>query len=220
MSVKSKHLVAVACAIVMSVATPAALAGDGSPVSLVVNGGIAPTVGETGTYLKAGWTLGMGLAIQPDTAGQLAWQFDLGYTNFNATSKLVQLGQQQNFRINSGRGDVWSLTGDAKYSTDTDTVRGYVLGGVGVYHRYVELSQTAYGAGYICDPWWGYCYPAVTEGSIVYGSRSQTKFGLNAGIGVEFVLENESSWFIEARFHWIDGSHATEYIPIQIGFKF
>ena len=220
MAVKSKYFAVAACVGSMIAMASAAFAGDGSPVSLVVNGGLAPTVGETGTYLKAGWTLGTGLVIQPDTAGQLAWQVDLGYTNFNATENLVQLGTQQNFRINSGRGDIWSLTADAKYSSDSDTIRPYVLAGVGAYHRYVELSQTAYGTGVVCDPWWGYCYPSVVEGSIVFASRSHTKIGFNAGIGVEFLLENDSSWFIEARFHWIDGSHATEYIPVQIGFKF
>ena len=219
MSLKRNSLVAIAWMIAVAAVTPAAFAGDG-PVRLLVNGGIAPTVGETGNYLKAGWNLGMGLQLQPDTAGQLAMQIDLGYTNFNATSQLVQLGKNQGFFTNSGRGDIWSLTADGKYMTDSDSVRGYGLLGVGVYHRYIELSRTAYGTGLICDPWFGYCYPGVVEGSIVVANRSNTKWGLNAGIGVEFLLENDSSWFIEARFHWIDGSHPTEYIPIQIGFKF
>jgi opacity protein-like surface antigen len=219
MSLKLKSPVAAAVAVSMALAGPLAFAGDG-PVRLLVNGGFAPTVGDTANYLKAGWNLGLGLQIQPDTAGQLAMQLDLNYTNFNGTQQLVQLGQGHSSFINSGRGDVWSLTADGKYMTDSEPVRGYALLGVGAYHRYVELSQTAYGLGYVCDPWWGWCYPSTVEGTVIRASRANTKIGFNAGIGVEFLLENDSSWFIEARYHWIDGGHPTEYIPIQIGFKF
>ena len=72
----------------------------------------------------------------------------------------------------------------------------------------------------ICDPWWGYCYAGVVAGDLVVASKSNTKMGLNVGIGVEFPLQSESSWFIEARYHWINGDKPTEFIPIQIGFKF
>ena len=198
---------------------PVARAGDG-PVSWIVNGGYVPTIGTTSDYLKAGWTLGTGLLIRPDSSSPFALQFDLGYSDFNATSKLIQLGQSQSFRTVGGSGKIWSVTAAGKYTMDFDSFRPYGLLGVGAYHSYVELTQTALGSGYICDPWWGYCYPGVVAGEVVVANRSNTKFGYNVGLGVEFPLQNDSSWFIETRFHWINGSKPTQFIPIQIGFIF
>jgi opacity protein-like surface antigen len=219
MSKFGKSMGVAALALSSAALAPATLASDG-PVSWIVNGGYADAIGTTADYLKAGWTLGTGLMLQPDWTETWALQLDLSYSDFNATSKLVQLGQTQRFRTDSGSGDIWGLTADARYTMPLDGPRGYGLFGVGIYHRYVELTQTALGTGYICDPWWGYCYQGVVVGDLVVANRSNTKLGLNVGIGVEFPLQSESSWFIEARYHWINGDKPTEFIPIQIGFKF
>ncbi len=214
-----RNSVAVALALATATLAPVSLAADG-PVSWVVNGGFTPTIGTTSDYLKSGWTLGTGVVIQPNSSSPFALQLDLAYSDFNATSNLIQLGQSQSFRTDGGRGDVWQVTAAGKYSFPGSGPHGYGLLGIGAYHRYVELTQTALGTGYICDPWWGYCYPGVVVGDAIVASRSNTKFGFNAGVGVEFPLYDHSAWFIEARYHWIDGSKATEFIPIQIGYKF
>ena len=208
-----------ALALSAAVLAPAVLA-SGGPVSLVINGGLTPTAGPTSEYLKSGWTLGTGFVYQWDTSSPFALQFDLSYSDFNATGNLVQVGQAQNFRIDGGSGDIWSLTAAGKYTMNSDSTRGYGLLGVGAYDRHVQLTQTAYGTGYICDPWWGYCYPGVFSGQVVAASKSNIKFGINVGLGIEFPVGDDSAWFIEARYHWVDSSKATEFIPIQIGFRF
>ena len=219
MSIVRSSLAYIALGVSAAALPPAALAADG-PVSWIVNGGYTPTIGTTADYLKDGWTLGTGVVIHPDSSSPFALQLDLSYSDFNATNKLIQLGQSQSFRTDGGQGDIWSLTAAGKYTMTSDGFRGYGLLGIGAYHRTVELTQTALGTGYICDPWWGYCYPGVVVGDVIVASRSNTKFGYNIGIGIEFPLQNDSSWFIESRFHWIEGNEATEYMPIQIGFKF
>ena len=208
-------------ALALSAATlsPAVLA-SGGPVSLVVNGGLTPTAGTTSDYLKSGWTLGTGLVWQWDSSSPFALQFDLSYSDFNATGGLVQLGQSHNIRTNGGSGDIWSLTAAGKYTMDRDGARGYGLLGVGAYNRHLQLTQTVYGLGYFCDPWWGYCYSGVTSGDIVTASKSDTKFGVNVGLGIEWPVGDDSAWYIEARYHWVDSTKATEFIPIQIGFRF
>jgi hypothetical protein len=219
MTVKKNTLATIAGILALASLAPIAQAGD-APVRFLMSGGLAPTVGETSNYLTNGWTLDMGLQLQPDTAGQLALQLDLSYSSFNAKNSLLQLGQAQSAYISTGNGTVWSLSGDAKWFTDTDRIRGYGLLGGGLYHRYVGLSEAAYGTGIICDPWWGWCYPVAVSGTTVVASRANYKFGMNAGIGVEYVLENDSAWFIEARYTWVNGTHPTEFVPIVIGFKF
>jgi hypothetical protein len=208
-----------ALALSAALLAPAELACGGE-LSMVINGGLTPTAGTTSDYLKSGWTLGTGMMWQWDPSSPFAMQFDLSYSDFNATGNLVQVGQSHNIRTNGGSGDIWSFTAAGKYTMDRDGARGYTLLGVGAYNRHLQLTQTVYGTGYFCDPWWGYCYPGITSGDIVTASRSNTKFGLNFGLGIEFPVGEESAWFVEARYHWVDSNKATEFIPIQIGFRF
>jgi opacity protein-like surface antigen len=188
------------------------------PVTWLMNAGYAAPVGTTADYLQGGWTFGGGVAIKWQPSSPLSAQFDLSYTDMNATKKLINLGQAYTpYRIDNGRAEIWALTGALKFTgTFSSGVHGYGLLGLGGYHRYVELTQTALGA--VCDPWWGICYAGT--GEAVVANKSQTKFGWNAGIGAEFPLRYGGAWFLEARYHWIDGDKRTEYIPIQIGYRF
>jgi len=201
--------------------SPAALAAE-PPITWLMNAGYAAPVGTTADYLQGGWTLGGGFAVKLQPSSPFSVQFDLSYADFQATTKLISLGQAQTqFRIDDGRGEVWSLTAAGKYTAPfSNGVHGYGLLGIGAYHRYIELTQTALGGGYVCDPWWGYCYPALVEGDVVIANKSQTKFGWNFGLGVEFPLRYGGAWFLEARYHWIDGDKQTEFVPIQIGYRF
>lgn len=192
------------------------------PLVWHVNGGYADTIGETSDYLSGGWTFGGGFAFQPESWEHMALQVDLGYADMDATHKLIQLGQQHSpVRIDDGRGSIWLLTAAGKFILPfNEDVRGYGLLGIGGYHRYVELTQTALFGGTICDPWWGYCYPGVVAGQSLVASTSTTKFGWNAGLGVEFQTGGAGTWFIEARYHRMQDSHPTEILPIQIGVRF
>jgi hypothetical protein len=51
-------------------------------------------------------------------------------------------------------------------------------------------------------------------------SRGVTKFGWNAGVGLEFELPYGRSWFIEARYHRISTDTPIESVPIEIGYRF
>jgi opacity protein-like surface antigen len=205
----------------ISTAGSAALAAD-QPISWRMNAGYAATVGTTSDYLQGGWTLGGGMDVKFQPGSPFSLQFDLAYADFQATHNLINLAQgSSEFRIDDGRGEVWSLTGAGKFTSEfSPGVHGYGLLGIGAYHKYVELTQTALGGGYICDPWWGYCYPALVEGDVIIANKSQTKFGWNVGLGLEFPLRYGGAWFLEARYHWIDGEKQSEFVPIQIGYRF
>ena len=99
-------------------------------------------------------------------------------------------------------------------------VRAYGIAGIGVYHSRVELTQyDPYGYGYYyCDPFSGFCQGA--GGSLLVASSGVTKFGWNAGVGVEFELPYGRAWFIESRYHRINTTAPIEYVPITIGYRF
>ena len=85
-----------------------------------------------------------------------------------------------------------------------------------------EAASVPVGGGYYgdyyCDPFSGFCYGGY--GNAVVAANAVTKFGWNAGIGVEFLLPYGNSWFIEARYHRISTSTPIEYVPIEIGYRF
>jgi opacity protein-like surface antigen len=187
-----------------------------------INAGGALTAGNSSNYLNAGWTVGGGVSYRRQPQSRFSLQLDLGYADFNASRKLVDLGQQKvQYSIDSGYGDVWSLTLAGKYSLPlTPRMSGYGLLGVGGYHEALKLTETGITGGVVCD-YWGYCYVVAADGDIVVASKSHTKFGWNVGLGLEFPVRNgRSSWFIESRFHSVAGSKSIQYIPIQLGYRF
>jgi len=194
-----------------------ALASD-APLTWLMNAGYAAPVGTTSDYLQGGWTIGGGFNVKFAPSSPLSAQFDLSYSDFNATRQLVDLGQSTTpYRVDNGRAEIWALTAALKFTGQfSSAVHGYGLAGIGGYHRYVELTQDAIGG--VCDPWWGVCY--VGTGQAIVSSRSNTKFGWNAGLGLEFPLRYGGAWFLEARWQYVEGEKATEFVPIQIGYRF
>lgn len=187
----------------------------------IVNGGAALTTGASSDYLGSGWTLGTGVNWHPKPTSRLSLQLDLSWASFNATQKLVNLGQQKvQYNISGGNGSVWALTTAGKYAAQfSSRANGYMLLGIGAYHENVQLTETGIYGGYVCDPW-GFCYPYATPGDVVIASKSRTMFGWNVGLGIEFPVRTNSAWFIETRYHHIGGHRSITYLPIQVGYRF
>jgi hypothetical protein len=82
-------------------------------------------------------------------------------------------------------------------------VGGYVLTGLGLYHRQVQLTSPAIGYTTFCDPYWYVCYPAAVPVDNILGDRSSTDFGINFGGGVTF--GHEVKFYVEARYHYVWG---------------
>ena len=104
---------------------------------------------------------------------------------------------------------------DAVYRTHhTDQlVNTYFLGGLGIYHREIQLTSPAVGYTTICDPFWLVCYPAAVSVDNILGTRSSNDFGINFGAGVEF--GHEAKFFVEARYTYVWGpTIATPSQPI------
>ncbi len=189
-----------------------------------VMGGYSATLGTTSDYLQGGYALGGGLSITPSAYSPFAWRFDLDYANHQASTQLIALGQQNtNVQIDSGTGQVWSFSGNAVYHVPISyNVRAYGIAGVGVYHTRIELTQTVpfYGGYYYCDPFWGFCDTGYGYGNAVVTSHDITKFGWNAGVGLEFALPQGQSWFVEARYHRISADTPIEFVPLEVGYRF
>ena len=192
-----------------------------SPFSWHVNAGGALTLGKSSDFLSTGWTLGGGMTYRRKPQSRFALQFDLGFADFNATRKLIDLAQQNvQYSIDSGRANVWLLSVAGKYSLPvTQNVGVYGLLGVGGYHESLQLTERALVGGEVCDPW-GFCYVVATNADVSVASKSLTEFGWNAGLGVEFAHHGRTSWFVETRYHSVLGSRSVQFMPLQIGYRF
>ena len=97
---------------------------------------------------------------------------------------------------------------------------GYVIGGVGWYHRSGETTTP--GVGVICDPYWSWWY-GCTIGSvdIVTGSRSANAFGENIGGGLAFRLGGSGiKFYTEVRYHHAGYNRvATDILPLTFGVR-
>ncbi len=91
-------------------------------------------------------------------------------------------------------------------STDSP-VNGYVLGGVGIYHRIVQLTSPSVGYTTVCDPFWYVCYPAAVSIDTIIGDRSSNDFGIDFGGGITF--GHEAKFYIESRYHYVWGKTVT-----------
>ena len=186
-----------------------------------VMGGYSETVGSTRDYLQGGYLVGAGFSITPSRYSPLDFRFDVSYSEHQATNYLLDLGQQSaSTQVDDGTGSFWSGTGNVVYHVPLAYgVRAYGIAGIGVYHERVELTQfDPYGGYYYCDPFLGYCSSGGADALV--SSSGVTKFGWNAGAGVEFALPYGRAWFLEARYHRISTDTPVEYVPIAVGYRF
>jgi len=205
-----------------SVAHAAPPWGPDVPDRWHISGGFSAPVGRTSDYLQGGFAIGGGVTITPRPGSPAALRIDLDYNSHNATTQFLAAGQQATgVHVDAGSGSTWSFTmNGVLYVPIAYGVRGYGIAGIGAYHYYAELRQTAVYGGYFCNPYWYGCYYGLAPGEAIVASYSISKFGWNAGLGVEFATPWGSSWFIEARYHEIQTPHHVEYVPIEIGYRF
>jgi hypothetical protein len=116
-------------------------------------------------------------------------------------------------------------TADFVFKAPQGRARIYVLGGVGLYRRSVNVQSASAGQASLCDPWWLVCEPNSVGVGQVTGARSTTDVGVNIGAGVTI------GWaFIEGRYHFMWGPTFTtatgetmatgKYFPVTVGVRF
>jgi opacity protein-like surface antigen len=194
---------------------------------------------------RVGFNIGGGVSFPISDAGdrfQTGGAFQLGAT-YNITRRV---GVQAEY-LYSGytiQDDVLSATGtngnhsmqygdlNAVFTVLPARLFGvYVLGGPGIYHRRVEITEFA-GVGLVpyCDPWLYICYSEPVAVDQVLGSRSKTDFGLNAGVGVSLRLfGGPLRLYAEGRYHYIFGGDIDtsagprkadgQYLPLVFGLR-
>ena len=178
----SKSLTALALGLLVGVSTAHA---QGAEFSL--GGGIDNPLGDFNDAAKLGFH-GLAVVSFVPEGAPVGFQIDGNYSQFSDDTPL-----DVKFQMIYGTANVVY-----KFKTsETTTVRPYLIGGGGVYNFKTKGDDVPSGV-----------------------DDSQTKFGINAGAGFDFKL-GSAGLFIEGRFHdvFTEGSDL-QFIPITLGLRF
>ncbi len=214
------------------VAAAPAFAQD-KPFELNFGGGASVPVSGFKDSFNTGWNFNVGGTF--NFSPTLGFQVEYMYNRMNGPDKTITVfptpsasggtGQliQSNHQMHVGTFDLIA------HSRGGETVNGYFLGGVGVYHRMIQLTSPAVGYTTVCDPYWLVCYPTAVSMDRILGDRSSNDFGINFGGGITF--GHDAKFYVEARYHYVWGPEFTgasgtkqssnaQYIPFTFGVRF
>jgi opacity protein-like surface antigen len=222
-------------------AVPAA-AQDEKPVQLTIGGGYTSVLGTAKDHVgNAGnFTLGVLFNISHNVGiqGEYGWNgIKKKQITLNTFPQPVAEGGVPTDFFADGN----MQYGDANvlfHPSTSSKAKPYVLAGLGVYYRPVNITTPGVGYTTICDPYWYVCYPTLVAVDQVVGSRSSTDFGMNFGGGVNYKLTDAASIYFEVRYHYVWGPSIEptvnpltgaqigkqtangQFLPITVGFRF
>jgi len=161
---------------------------------------------------NAGWngTIGGTYNLNP----KVGILVDYTYHRMNGPEKTILVGSTPggiatSSQLIESNHQVHALTFNGVYKAmpHDSMIGGYVLGGLGYYHRIIQLTSPAVGYTTICDPYWYVCYPTAVSVDNILGDRSSNDFGINFGGGVTF--GHEAKFYVEARYTYVWGPTIT-----------
>jgi hypothetical protein len=215
-----------------------AFAQDEKPFDVNIGGGVMWPLGSYKDSVDTGGHFAIGGTFW--TSPTVGIQAEYNYDRMGGPSKTLLLSPtpvaasnasgilESNHQMHSGIFDVVY-----RPKTNGGAVGGYALGGIGIYHRIVQITSPSVGYATVCDPYWLVCYPTAVAVDTIIGDRSQNDFGINFGGGVTF--GHEAKFYIEARYHFVWGKDVTtpgtvnpsttastnsQYFPLTFGFRF
>jgi opacity protein-like surface antigen len=179
-------------------------------------GGYTSVIGDASNVVENGWNLNGGATYWPE-AWPVGLDLELGYNDLGFTNQALQ-GLES---VDSTTFTAWSMTTDVMWGPKPGgTVNVYMMGGVGVYRVNAQLGQTTWLPGWVCDPWYYWCYPGLVPGTEIFYDETQTKFGYNFGAGITFQVGLGSQIYVEAKWHRVETDpESLDYIPIVVGYR-
>jgi opacity protein-like surface antigen len=207
----------VAAVLVLVAAVPAA-AQDEKPVDFNIGLGVTFPQGNFKDSFDSGWNGDFAATFNVSPAFGI--QAEYMYARMNGPERTILVsvapgGVGSNQLIESNH-QMHAFLGNAVFKSHDSgrLVGGYALGGLGLYHRKVQLTSPAVGFTTFCDPYWYVCYPAAVSVDNILGDRSSNDFGINFGGGLTF--GKEAKFYIEARYHYVWGPTITPGAGIPV----
>ena len=179
--------------------------------------GFTIPIGRSGSSLNTGWNLDLrgGLNVTQHLAADLDFTYD--YSNLNSAALAL-------FRQPNGSVGVWSLTFNpvVKFASGDEKLQPYITAGYGLYHRNLTLTRPTIIQTVVCDPFFGFCFPAAFGANQIVASNSTLRTGFNAGGGFDIPLGHRRlKLFTEARYHRMFTAHGEDFsfVPVTFGVR-
>ena len=179
------------------------------PVGINFGAGVLLPLGGLNDAFNTGWNGGIGATF--NVSPTFGLQAEYMYNWMPGPEKTITVfptpgGGAASQQLIESNHNIHSVTFNGVYTAPRgdSKVGGYGLGGLGLYHRTVQLTSPAVGYTTFCDPYWYVCYPALVEVDNILVDRSSTDFGINFGGGVTFGGE-AAKFYVELRYHYVWG---------------
>jgi opacity protein-like surface antigen len=189
-----------------------------------VDGGWSDPAGRSSDYLHGGYSVGAGLSVAPVRGSPFDFRLDVNYDRNDASQALIGLNQTASDSVDRGREEIWSGTLDLELHLPLGGgASAYFFGGGGEYNMSLSFREPLYALGGYPG---GYCGPFGFCGGfrgVKTSSDTLTKFGWNAGAGLEVPLSSGAKWFVEGRYNRIQQSNLAgplAFIPVTVGLRF
>ena len=194
----------------LAISASAASAQD-RKIHFTLGGGPTFTGDALGEHFGTGWGPAFGLTFEGPNQ-RLGFQFEYAYRWFDIKDDAPFFGATAFSANHRTHQLAFNLVGNL--TPAGSAVRPYLVGGPGMYHRTVEITEYI-GNGVICDPYWYVCGTYPIEA--VIGSRGGWDFGFNLGGGVGFGIGEDSEFFVEMRYHKVYGPEIVTTNPLPPG---
>jgi len=198
----------------------APVAAQDKPVSINVGAGVLFPLGGFKDSFSTGWNGGLGATFH--ISPTLGIQAEYMYNWMPGPEKTIIVsptpGGITSSQLIESNQNMHTLTFNAVYTAPTGAskVGWYGLGGLGYYHRSIQLTSPAVGYATFCDPYWYVCYPAAVPVDNILVDRSSNDFGINFGGGITFGGE-AAKFYVEFRYHYVWGPQVQAQGPVISG---
>ncbi|HZQ24373.1 MAG TPA: outer membrane beta-barrel protein [Terriglobales bacterium] len=185
-------------------------------LNISAGAGFTDPTGRAGRNLNTGWNLDFRGGFNASRHFLLDLDFNYNYWGLNSAA-LARVGEP------GGNSSIWSLSFDPVYRLAPDhKLDPYVLGGPGLYRWNLSLTRPGTVSTLVCDPFFGFCFPAVVGVTQVVASNTSYKLGANVGAGLEVSLgDRRLKAFAEARYSKMFTTHGSdlEFVPVTFGLR-
>ena len=187
-----------------------------SPVDFSAGAGFSEPLGHGGNNVDTGWNVDFRGGYKPNP--HLALDLDFNYNRWNLNGRALARYDEPD-----GYTTIWSfsflpvLRGSPHWH-----VTPYAMFGPGLYYRNLTLTTPGLVNAIVCDPFWGFCYPAIVGVDQVVASSTTYRMGFNLGAGLEARLgQSHVKAFGEARYSRMFTTHGSDltFVPVTFGLR-
>ncbi len=199
---------------------------DDSKINSNLGLALSAPISTTSDFVNSGFGFDAGVGYNFNRRNALIGEFMWNRLSTNA-DQLLPLNAALQSKNLDGKSNLYVVSGNYRFELRGKTFGGYLITGVGWYHRTSKLSQeVTTGNNVTCQPVWLWFGFDCTSGTVVsnetIASSSRSSWGANGGIGFTIrVAEAPYRVYFESRYHYVPfrGTPA-KFVAVGVGIRY